>query len=392
MANKLYLETQKNVGEFGRLFNSGAKANLPIPEDGGGVYLEGTSLVIPEQPAPEPVITIDGVAYFHKHEFDLEEMPADGSMYDVLTGEQIHSGRVGIMKTALMLNYSPSTMLNFSTYTSREFTVIDDISEFVDDTTILLPTCSAYYGFLSEDKKTFISYYNLKSDGAPEKVDSIKQGDATIPLAISSGSATEGQVLTADGDGNVAWQEAMGFDRLDIIDQGYRQVVHGSDLSYNTSYLLKLNNSTFGFMFIGKNIGGSNAYATTIFNRGIYYGIIDLSSEYVSIPSGNAPRFGNSYVHHVTITTAEGVDECTAYFTDVNNDSLSFSETEQTISSLKMTPATGFAYLNGTKTQIIAVKGKMIGETTYIVFVSVDGTETQINYANMSIGDTISTL
>ena len=26
------------------------------------------------QPAPEPVITIDGVAYYHKQEFDLEEL------------------------------------------------------------------------------------------------------------------------------------------------------------------------------------------------------------------------------------------------------------------------------------------------------------------------------
>lgn len=31
MSNKVYLETQKNVDDFGRLFNSGAQADLPIP-------------------------------------------------------------------------------------------------------------------------------------------------------------------------------------------------------------------------------------------------------------------------------------------------------------------------------------------------------------------------
>lgn len=33
---------------------------------GGDVYLDGNSLVIPEQEGPQPVATIDGVAYYHK--------------------------------------------------------------------------------------------------------------------------------------------------------------------------------------------------------------------------------------------------------------------------------------------------------------------------------------
>lgn len=204
----------------------------------GGVRLEGTSLVIPEQPAPEPVITIDGVAYFHKQEFDLEAM-STGSFFNPINGEaavrpnpgtvagDTSIGKVRTYTTVVELWRSPAVNSPkyfqwpygpTEAYTSRAFTVVDTPEEVTDFTKICLPTCSAYYGFLSEDGKKFISYYNLKSDGAPEYVDSIKQGDAVIPLQdsrldnleikagqIDSESATAGQALLADGEGGAAW-------------------------------------------------------------------------------------------------------------------------------------------------------------------------------------------
>ena len=171
---------------------------------GGDVYLDGNSLVIPEQEGPQPVIEIDGVPYYHKQEFDVSQELEGTNYYDLLTAESVVSASsVSTMKfsgfptgtwnfsTSLILasGYQQPTILLHSntgeevTYTSRAFTVVDTQREVTDDTKICLPTCSAYYGFLSEDGKTFISYYNLKSDGeAPKYVDSIKQGDAVIPL------------------------------------------------------------------------------------------------------------------------------------------------------------------------------------------------------------------
>lgn len=174
---------------------------------GGSVEIAGTSLVIPAQPGPESVVTIDGVKYYHKHEFDLEELVTTYRYLDPITGEDLPSDNPSYPYTALHgtshsggaarevsfiigRNASPFTFVLFTTdetavtvnFTSRAFTPVDSFSEVTDNTKICLPTCSAYYGFLSEDGKTFISYFNLKSEGAAEYVDSIKQGNVIIPL------------------------------------------------------------------------------------------------------------------------------------------------------------------------------------------------------------------
>lgn len=169
--------------------------------------IDGTSLVIPEQPAPEPIINIDGVDYYHKHEFDLEALAASwsGTDYsiDILTGEaatkdfpamSISSrGSSEFRYVSLRSYYSGSTLYTNNpavevTYTSHAFTIVDEQSEVTDGTKICLPDCYAYYGFLSEDGKTFISYFTLKTDiDGPSTIDSVKQGDTIIPIGGASG-------------------------------------------------------------------------------------------------------------------------------------------------------------------------------------------------------------
>ena len=134
---------------------------------------------------PVPVATIDGVDYYHKCEFDLENLQFDYSqtLYDVLTAEIIENGYPNIRtvlagsvvaKSVRFYLYSTieqgpqgfilSDIYGGANFTSRAFTVVDTQEEVTDNTKICLPTCSAYYGFLSEDDKTFISYYNLKGE------------------------------------------------------------------------------------------------------------------------------------------------------------------------------------------------------------------------------------
>lgn len=201
---------------------------------GGSVSIAGTSLIIPEstEPGPEPIVTIDGVDYYHKQEFDLttgypDIETTDSYQYDLLTGEKINASTTksffskGILPqdrhylhAQLYLAFGFHTYaFNVKTdspyspvdYTSRAFTVVDSIEQVSDYTKICLPGCSAFYGWLSEDGNTFISYYNLKNDGAPTKIDSVKQGNAVIPLAVPSGEAASGTVLTADGQGGAAF-------------------------------------------------------------------------------------------------------------------------------------------------------------------------------------------
>lgn len=202
MANKIYLETQKPVDGLGRLFNQAGPADLPIPE-GSNVYLKGTSLVIPEQPAPKPVAEFDGVKYYHKQEFDLlnifENAKEGYTSFNLITGETFVGGGCSYLsilnnsgapgrQAELVLNM-PKRFFVYATspystvdYTSRAFICVDTPGEVTDNTKIRLAECSAYYGFLSEDGNTFISYYNLKADGATEYVDSIKQGENDIEI------------------------------------------------------------------------------------------------------------------------------------------------------------------------------------------------------------------
>lgn len=211
----------------------------------GGPTIDGNSLVIPEQPAPEPVITIDGVDYYHKQEFDLEEIAARTPRicFNVLTKDEteITGDSRPIFPSLYLTSFGPGKAIQFllyygpsyyclydplgydrENYTSRAFTVVDTQEEVTDNTKICLPTCSAYYGFLSEDGKTFISYYNLKSESASEYVNSIKQGNAVISLKDSripdSAIADAGKVVKVADDGSYELGEAGGG--LNVIQFG----------------------------------------------------------------------------------------------------------------------------------------------------------------------------
>lgn len=248
---------------------------------GSSVELAGNSLVIAEQPAPEsePVITIDGVDYYHKYEFDLTAFgPADMfKKFNLLTGNQIigefnsacfdissygpnypSGSLVAYLKNGKNVAYSSivsviakgSSVVATADYTSRAFTVVDTDYEVIDDSKINLPTCSAYYGFLSDDGKTFISYYNLKPGAdVPEYVDSIKQGNAVIPLKDdrlpTAEQADAGKVLKVADAGGYELADAgdnvpvFSFENHAILSDLYTAIgFNPSDSSTNVENLL----------------------------------------------------------------------------------------------------------------------------------------------------------
>lgn len=119
---------------------------------------------------PVPVITIDGVDYFHSQTFDVNELyslaeQSQSGKLNLLTGEStsnnnmiVSYGRTWQVEVALKINQL-STYLKGSNvgtpYTSRAFTKAD----LADDA-----GCVAAYGYISDDKSTFIFYYNLEDD------------------------------------------------------------------------------------------------------------------------------------------------------------------------------------------------------------------------------------
>lgn len=134
----------------------------------------------PVSPVPESW-TIDGVTYYNRCVFDLEELlpnAGETNYFDVLTSEKldvdtsvypvvvpypcVRIGKNFPDTPYYYLDMSRTANFNLSSYSSQAFTVVDTQEEVTDNTKICLPTCSAYYGFLSEDGKTFISYFNLK--------------------------------------------------------------------------------------------------------------------------------------------------------------------------------------------------------------------------------------
>ena len=212
-----------------------------IHDTEGRVKIEGNSLVIPEQSGegPEPIITIDGVGYFHKCEFDLTEFTQENlnDFYDILTGEvsygsiehayiqissygpnypigstvaKLYAGSDSPVIYVIAQGTSVPASVN---YTSRAFICVDTWQEATGEDKICLPTCSAYYGFLSEDGNTFISYFNLKGEGAPGFVDSVKQGETTISLhgkderLPSAKQSDAGKVLKVTNAGEYGLEE-----------------------------------------------------------------------------------------------------------------------------------------------------------------------------------------
>ena len=75
------------------LVNNDGSLNEAVAEEivaAAAPKIEGTSLVIPEQEGPAPIIEIDGVKYYHKQEFDINPETAINFefRYDIITGEQ----------------------------------------------------------------------------------------------------------------------------------------------------------------------------------------------------------------------------------------------------------------------------------------------------------------
>jgi len=160
-----------------------------------------------EEPVgPVPVITIDGVDYFNKCEFDLTALQGQsaGRFYDILSGEGIlvPPSISDISEAAIMAKTFPVEQGNGKVrsivygpgdgaeseygsildiviasevpgqfpvnYQSRAFTCVDTWAEADATSKIFLPTCSAFYGMLSEDGKTFTAYFNLKEEQEQE--------------------------------------------------------------------------------------------------------------------------------------------------------------------------------------------------------------------------------
>jgi len=150
-----------------------------------------------EQPVgPQPVITIDGVDYYQKTEFHLDQLGEQGygDIYDLISGErtahfpmsdpdigedaQEHNSvlvskdevSMCIFNVGRSKEKSPAQFILASdnpemepNYVSHAFELVDSIED-GDSTHICLPQCSAFYGWQSEDRNTFIAYYNLKDE------------------------------------------------------------------------------------------------------------------------------------------------------------------------------------------------------------------------------------
>ena len=162
-----------------------------------------------EEPVgPTPIITIDGVDYFNKCEFDLTTLSGasgpQGALYDILSGSRIMvpPSISDISEAAIMAKTFPVEQGNGKVcsivygpgdgaeseygsildiviasdvpgqfpvnYQSKAFTCVDTWAEADATSKIFLPTCSAFYGMLSEDGKTFTAYFNLKEEQEQE--------------------------------------------------------------------------------------------------------------------------------------------------------------------------------------------------------------------------------
>ena len=328
-----------------------------IHDTEGRVKIDGTSLVIPEpasQPLPEPIITIDGVDYYHKCEFDLTKFTLeDSGKFDLLTGlayiEEPSSSYMGITTYGpdypagsrllyLYLNDSfdfvvyviaNGTSVPASVnYTSRAFTCVNTKLEVTDDTTICLPTCSAYYGWLSEDGKTFISYFNLKDGGfVPAYIDSIEQGNAIISMKddrLPDAPISEaGKVLkVADAGGYELGESGTGGGT-----QLYKHLITGlrfADVQVNASVDLITNFST-----PATSVTTSSGPGRLIFGDGIAIEVPLTINAKVTPPYHIDPQgfFNNGEIKNgLVLTLVSFADNSQTLLTGVSEDG-SFSDT-----------------------------------------------------------------
>lgn len=267
------------------------------------IKAEDGKLLIDEvvQPVgPTPIITIDGVAYYHKREFDLETILAGerNVKIDILTGEELdESADVPYLLKAWsgfeyvafynskFYNQGPGfwdklSKILYSTddasainYESRSFIVVNEISQ---DTSyedapnyIPLPGCSAYYGYLSEDHKTFISYWNEEGDGPAEVVPVTKIKDANNnevevhDARLSVSSADIGKLVGVDANGQLALVDAPQGGGTQLYQYQYTDSSNYISFSFiSAEEIISLTQSypTFGYKASGFGPNGSNRY------------------------------------------------------------------------------------------------------------------------------------
>lgn len=190
--------------------------NIKVEE--GKLHVEKVEMPV----GPVPVAEFDGVKYYHKHEFDLEQLESLQYGYDLLTGVTLTSypnssylssqvkGPSIVVELLLTSGKSLCVLGNVvipKDYTSRAFTVVQTQEEVTDSTKICLPSCTAYYGFLSEDGKTFISYWNEEGDD-PVTAPVSKITDGTNEVEIHDArlkvtSADIGKVVGVNANGEL---------------------------------------------------------------------------------------------------------------------------------------------------------------------------------------------
>lgn len=203
---------------------------------GSSVELDGNSLVIPEQEGPQPVITIDGVGYFHQIDtaqldpsnqyYDMEGNPLSEqpSSYPYIYHKNLGGAYVWVVISS-----------GFSGSGRRQSVCISDSSSYgnpihdgavtiqfgiTDDTLSSEYFVNAYVQPNSDGiNGTF--YFTLVSDSeAPEYIDTIKQGNAVIPLKDSripdSVDADIGKVVKVGANGSYELGEAGGDNRIRI--------------------------------------------------------------------------------------------------------------------------------------------------------------------------------
>ena len=190
----------------------GAQVNLPPVET------EENKLKVHKIDKAEPLITIEGVDYYHKCEFNLYQMyHNEQNIYkNILTNEiisindypkifgcppgpggvylEVADSQTGVWRVHL---YSELTEI---TYTSHAFTVVQNQIEVTDNTKICLPGCTSYYGLLSEDGKTFTSYWTEQKDLIINPITKITDGINTIDIHDSRlpNAGTAGKFLKDD--------------------------------------------------------------------------------------------------------------------------------------------------------------------------------------------------
>ena len=287
-----------------------------IHDTTGRVSIDGESLVIPEQGSTlEPVAEFDGVKYYHKQEFDLTDLGFNESKYDVITEEKftstptlpyIYSYYHGSQDVDLVLRVgggpeqSKRLYHNGSSvaYESQAFVITKDVSEVTAEGNKIYFGSDeyevvAYYGWLSEDGKTFISYYNVKTD-FPYVVNSVKQSDSVLPIhdvrIPEAKSSDENKIVYVDAEGDFAFREEIAVStfymhKLQFEGLSFKVIVitdNPDAITYSTksgSNHLKLNTTVIVNVYALVSVNGEEP---KIITYAPYYGADDFGIKYLA--------------------------------------------------------------------------------------------------------------